>query len=142
MEQLPVVVGVDGSESSIEACRWALNEARLRGTSLSVVTAWNWPSGYGYPMPMPPGLDLVVESKNMQQEVVASLGEEAAGVKIDEQVMQGHPYEVLVGVSRDAAMLVVGRRGFGEFVSFFVGSVTERIVAHAHCPVVVVRKVQ
>jgi nucleotide-binding universal stress UspA family protein len=139
MEQLPIVVGVDGSESSIEACRWAIKEARLRGSRLKIVTAWNWPSGYGYPMPMPPGLDLALEAKRVQQDVLGDLGDFALGVEIEEQVVQGHPYEVLVRVSRDAAMLVVGHRGFGEFLAFFVGSVTERVVAHAHCPVVVVR---
>ena len=43
-----VVVGVDGSDSSLNALRWAAKEARLTGATLHAVTAWEYPLSYGW----------------------------------------------------------------------------------------------
>jgi nucleotide-binding universal stress UspA family protein len=61
-----------------------------------------------------------------------------AGVTVVRSAQQGPAAEVLVESSRDADLLVVGRRGRGGFVGLLLGSVSQRCAERAHCPVVIV----
>jgi nucleotide-binding universal stress UspA family protein len=54
-------------------------------------------------------------------------------------VLEGHPAPVLLELAKDADLLVVGSRGHGQFTGMLIGSVSEHVVSHASCPVVVVR---
>jgi len=135
-----IVVGVDGSPSSRDALVWAHRQAELTGAELVVVTAWSYPAA-SYPtltgyVPMPVGLDLEAESRTALETVV----KEAIGdVPVTLVVAEGHPANVVVDVARGASLVVVGSRGHGGFVGAMLGSVSQLIVTHAPCPVVVVR---
>ena len=75
-------------------------------------------------------------------EILQERGEKAFGAekpaKVESRHVQGHPRHTLDDDSRDADMVVVGRRGHGGFGGMLIGSVSSALVAHAHCPVLVV----
>lgn len=147
-----VVVGVDGSAGSREALCWALREGRLRKSPVRVVHAWMF--GYsggsviGYPYwggslfsYSSVGLDLSDlqrAAEDLLERAVAELGDEATGVEIECEVVQGAAAEVLVNAASSGDLLVVGSRGHGGFANLLLGSVSQQCVHHAACPVVVV----
>lgn len=136
-----IVVGVDTSESSKDALRWAARQAELTGSDLRVVMSWEIPS-MAFWAPFPEGLDLEKDARQALDATVDEvLGTEPA-VKVSKVVVAGHPAPSLIAQSADADLLVVGNRGHGEFTGMLVGSVSEHCVAHARCPVVVVRPKQ
>lgn len=70
---------------------------------------------------------------------VARVAELHSGVACEGKAVEGHAAEVLLKEAEQADMIVVGNRGRGGFASLLLGSVTQHLVHHAHCPVVVVR---
>ena len=109
-----IVVGVDGSEPSQQALEWAVKEASLRGTSLTVLAVHQVASNHWtrapetYPADQP-------EAEKMR---------EAA--------------QELISASGDADLVVVGSRGGGGFARLMLGSTSNQVVNHAACPVVVI----
>ncbi|MFZ4668614.1 MAG: universal stress protein [Microthrixaceae bacterium] len=137
-----IVVGVDGSENSLEALRWAASEARLRALPLRVVGAFTSPvMASGYEVAAPDPEELHSASSAMLNAAVESVGADGSldGVECVAEVLEGHPGERLIALSADADLLVVGSRGHGGFMGLMMGSVTTYCVHHAACPVVVVR---
>lgn len=146
---MAIVVGVDGSNESLEALRWALGEARLRATAVRAVRVWEYPFvapsaewTLGAPAPQPVAVD-PQEVRHLAEtqldQVVSEVEPDAAGVQIEQHVIEGHPANALVEASKGADLLVVGSRGHGGFAGLLLGSVSQACVHHAHCPVVVVR---
>ncbi len=136
-----VVVGVDGSESSLAAVDLAATEARLRGLPLRVVHAFMWPelgvplgpSPYG-----PPEGGLQNDAERLLRAAVERAGR-TPDLDVDSELVTGGPAAVLIEESREAALVVLGDRGLGGFTGLLVGSVAVQLAAHAHCPVLVVR---
>jgi nucleotide-binding universal stress UspA family protein len=130
-----IVAGVDGSPSSVEALRWAARQAELTGAQLEAVTTWHFPANYGgYPIDgdWQANAEAVLETA-----IQEALGELPSG--LSRQVLAGHPVPVLLAAAAGAELLVVGTRGHGGFTGLLLGSVSEHLVAHAPCAVVVVR---
>ena len=138
MAEQTIVVGVDTSDSSREALRWAARQAELTGAHLRVVMAWEIPS-MAFWAPLPEGLDLGKDASEALEETVRAVLGPDPKVKLTTVVLEGHPAPMLLEQARDADLLVVGSRGHGEFTGMLLGSVSEHCVAHASCPVVVVR---
>ena len=134
-----VVVGVDGSKSSVDALSWAAGQAELTGASLEVITTWQWPTDYGWAMPPVPDWSPGADAQKILDETIERVKQAHPGVTIRGTVVNGHPAPTLVEASSGAALLVVGSRGHGEFAGMLVGSVSEHCIAHAHCPVLVMR---
>ena len=138
-----MVVGVDGSESSAAALRWAADYAQATGSTLRAVLAWHYPTAAAQP-PVgvtPASVESDVErgrAEVIDKAIAAALGDEPS-VTIERRADYGHPVEVLVDESADADLLVVGSRGHGGFPGMMLGSVSTHCVTHAHCPVTVVR---
>lgn len=136
-----VIVGVDGSEGSIKALQFAVAEARLRGTELLAVNAWHIPPGvYGSGW-APTPLDLDEYRKLAQKALEASLvdaGITGAGVAVTPVLREGQPADVLCVEAGIDDLLVVGSRGLGGFRGLLLGSVSQQVVHHAPCPVVIV----
>ena len=141
-----IVVGVDGSEGAREALRFALEEAKLRGSTVRAVHVWRYlPAGTGY---FEVGLrDLDLDVGELQRAAEASLESSVAavagenpGVEIEQRVVEGPAAGALVDESQDADLLVVGSRGHGGFTGLLLGSVSQQVANHAACPVVIVRK--
>ena len=134
-----IVVGVDGSDPSLAAVRWAADEAAGRGATLRLVTVFGHWYGYG---PRPGSTDV---DEAMARNATRYLGIGCAiackiapelSIELDER--DGHPGEVLVEEAARAALLVVGHRGWGSRPPLWGGSVAIRAAAAAACPVVVV----
>jgi nucleotide-binding universal stress UspA family protein len=137
-----IVVGLDGSDSSSAALKWALDEAELRGVDVHAVMAWQPPAAYNAPNIM--AVSTLVTGEDVAAAAAAEVSriatEAGAGrsVKITAEALEGHPAEVLISAARDASLLVVGTRGHGGFVGALLGSISHHVVAHAACPVVVI----
>ena len=133
-----MIVGVDGSESSVAALRYAAELAPKLGLTLRALAVWNYPSflygGY-YPQ-----LDWTPEDD--ARRIVAKAAEEVFGETPPEwfatRTLQGRPTEVLLAESERAEMLVLGSRGHGGFAGLLLGSVSSACAEHASCPVLVV----
>ena len=136
-----MVVGVDGSEGSVQALRFAIEEARIRGATLRAVNAWHVPPavyGAGW---APATVDLDEYRKIAERALVESVedaGAGASGVEVTPILREGHPADVLLEESKDADLLVVGTRGLGGFKGLLLGSVSHQVALLASCPVVVV----
>ncbi|MCX4755740.1 universal stress protein [Kitasatospora purpeofusca] len=134
-----VVVGVDGSPSSAAALRWALEFARLSGSPVEALAAWDYPplSGWGLSIPGPE----IEEAARLAlaDAVKKETDTTRPPVPVRQRTEYGHPADVLLEASRRARLLVVGTRGLGGFAGTLLGSVSRHCVEHAHCPVVVVR---
>ncbi|MEU6386022.1 universal stress protein [Streptomyces bauhiniae] len=136
----PIVVGVDGSASSLRAVDWGAEEAALRGAPLRLVYASLWERYEG---------ELIAQELNrpveevMARDVVGTAEARARsrrpGVEVTTDVLAGEPEYALVRESGAARAMVVGSRGRGGFAEALLGSVSLTVAGHAHCPVFVVR---
>ncbi|MFE9454435.1 universal stress protein [Streptomyces sp. NPDC006739] len=137
-----VVVGVDGSQSSYEALRWAVRYAGLVGGTVEAVAVWELPGLYGW---SGPAVDMDVDEEEtrqkMSQELADVLGAEAAG-SVRTRVVHGNAADVLLRAAEGAEVLVVGSRGRGGFARALLGSVSQHVSQHASCPVVIVRSLK
>jgi nucleotide-binding universal stress UspA family protein len=138
-----IVVGVDGSPSSERALRWAVDRARQTGQPVDAVIAWDEPVVAGIPVNYGIGqisaTDWAGTSREILDESVrATLTDDEAKL-VQQHVVHGHPAKVLLDAAADADLLVVGCRGHGGFVGMLIGSVSQHLIAHAPCPVTVVR---
>jgi nucleotide-binding universal stress UspA family protein len=145
-QQLPdrpgVVVGSDGSELSEAAIAAGFEQADRLGVPLTVVHAWYLDSeGTGLAALETDDVRLVVaqEEEALGSEAVAGWSEKFPDVKVRQRILRAHPVEALVDHSRGAELVVVGSRGRGGFTGLLLGSVSQGVLHHAHCPVMVVR---
>jgi nucleotide-binding universal stress UspA family protein len=136
----PVLVGVDGSDASLAAARYAATAAEQRGAPLLLVTAYEVPM-YGY---VPVGAGYVADDRpeiDQQLAVLAKqLREEYPDLaEITARQVVGGAAGALIAESRHAQLTVVGCRGMGGFAELMLGSASSQLVAHGHGPVIVVR---
>ncbi len=134
-----IVVGIDGSPSSLDALAWAARQADLTRSGLEIVMTWQLPSSYGWAVPVPDEFDPEEDVRQALETAAAAVHAEHPDVNIDSRVVSGHPAPILVEASKGADLLVVGSRGHGEFVGMLIGSVSEYCATNAHCPVLVHR---
>ncbi|MDT0168837.1 universal stress protein [Pseudarthrobacter sp. BRE9] len=132
-----IVVGVDGSEASLEALRQAQRLATPLGAKVQGIACWEYPQVYsGYVMM---GIEGFEEgARRILDEAMEQVFGADMPANVTSTLVRGHPREALIDASREADMIVVGRRGHGGFGGLLLGSVSSAIVAHAHCPVLVV----
>ena len=136
-----IVAGVDGSDSSLSALRWAIRQAGLTGAAVDAVAAWHYPvTGYGY-VPVGSGEDYDFEAitEKVLADAISSSLEPGSDVRVRSHVIEGNAAQVLIDASDGAELLVVGSRGHGGFTEALLGSVSQHCVHYAHCPVVVIR---
>src|SRR3954452_18276127 len=138
-----IVVGVDGSEGSVKALRWALEEAKLRGDSVDVLHSWHYPyAAYTEITGMAAGVVSREDLEKVAQDVLNLSLERAdalvSGVEVNPMLVQGGAAATLLEAAVGADLLVVGSRGHGGFTGLLLGSVSQHSVHPAPCPVVVV----
>ena len=135
----PVVVGVDGSEESKDALRWAVDYAELAGARVRAVIAWRWPLAPAVALPFADVLDPEAEALNTLNTAIAEALGDRPSASVRAEACYGAAVPVLVEQSARASLLVVGSRGRGEFAGLLLGSTSEHCLRHAPCPVAVIR---
>ncbi len=134
-----IVVGIDGSPSSIAAAAWAADQAERSGAVVDAVMAWELPTSYGSSLPIPSDWDPALDNNALLAASLVPVRDAHPGVTFRPSVIEGHPSRVLEQSADGADLLVVGNRGHGEFTGMLIGSVSEHCVSHARCPVLVFR---
>ncbi|WP_328404208.1 universal stress protein [Streptomyces sp. NBC_00390] len=140
MMQSPLVVGVDGSESSLRATDWAADEAARHGLPLRLIYATRWELYEGAALAASLGRS---DTRVLGENIIGMAGERAQlrapDVKVTTDVLPEDTVKALLRESRRATALITGSRGRGEITGLLLGSVSLALAARAHCPVIVVR---
>jgi nucleotide-binding universal stress UspA family protein len=134
-----IVVGVDGSDGAKAALRWAVDEAARTGATVEVVGVWDYPVLFTLPTApvLPTPEEMIAATTDQLRSAAAAVGD-TASVAIELHAARGHAAEALLERCAGADLVVVGRRGLGGFASLLLGSVSQQVLQHATCPVVVV----
>ncbi|WP_326719097.1 universal stress protein [Streptomyces sp. NBC_00243] len=138
--ELPLVVGVDGSEPSLRAVDWAADEAALHGVPLRLVYASLWERYEGAALAQGLGRSSEqVLADNIVDAAAKRAQRRAPDLKISTAVLPDDAVSVLLAEGRNASALVIGSRGRGGITELLLGSVSLAVAARAHCPVIVLR---
>ncbi len=142
-----IIVGIDGSASAKEALGWAIEHANSQDT-ITAVHTWSMYLVGGMESPYVNPADYEVLARQSADAIVEEVLQAVVGAdgqpmgddapKLLTEVRHGHPGRILIEMSEDADMIVVGSRGLGGFRGLLLGSVSTYVVHHAKCPVVVV----
>jgi len=141
-----ILVGVDGSKSSVAALTWACDLATGVEAEVDVLCAWQTPFPSFELMAI--GLDFEVDELNSRPHQIAQYRIDktildACGephpMRCNRIIEEGNPGILLVGRSKDYDLLVLGNRGHTPVIETLLGSVSQHCVTHAHCPVVIVK---
>src|ERR1017187_5171119 len=134
-----IVVGVDGSDGSKQAMRWAARQAEFTGATLLAIVTWQYPTFYGWVPPYPDDMDLA----HLAQQALTEALDEVFGpdrpARLVTSVIEGFAAQALVSASEAAVLVVLGSRGYGGVPGALLGSVSTYCVHHAHGPVTVIR---
>jgi nucleotide-binding universal stress UspA family protein len=142
MATMPVVVGTDGSEESLQAVEWAAREATGHGAPLRIVSAPAMPPRMSSRGDTPQTVASTLRAMYTRalDEAMARAREVTSKLRIDTDLLTGPPAVAVTDSGAGALMLVVGARGAGGFAAMLLGSVSRYTAMHAQCPVVVVRE--
>jgi nucleotide-binding universal stress UspA family protein len=138
----PVIVGVDGSDTSLAAVDLAAHEATLRHWPLHVVHAFIWPllDVPLEPSPAgPPEGGLRNDAERILDAAKLRARTTAPDLAVTGEIIIGAPVPVLLHCARTAALTVIGDRGLGGFTGLLVGSVAVQLAAHAPTPILIAR---
>ncbi|MEU8215027.1 universal stress protein [Micromonospora taraxaci] len=127
----PVAVGVDGSDASLVALGFAAERAAQRQVPLRVLHAWT---------PGPGGAAGVPDERASVEAALEPWRRTFPELDITVDLVGGSPASMLIEASRDARLVVVGSRGRGGLAGMLLGSVSQQLIQHSHCPVAVVRE--
>ncbi|MEL7646688.1 MAG: universal stress protein [Sedimentibacter sp.] len=155
---MKMLVPVDGSAASINAVKKAIEIAKKYGNfSIKIVNVVNIDhiSGYKRNKKLWSQVDGSIISENdektklLEEHITASSHKilkslieklDFAGIKTETEVIIGEPYEKILETAKNENfdLIVMGNRGFSKIKRFFVGSVTQRVISDAPCPVLVI----
>ncbi len=136
-----IVVGIDTSRDAERALAWALEEGRLRDATVELVHAYPTPELSALPMvvTLPNDDELRAAAESVLEDALKAVGG-ADEVEVVTRVRAGGAASVLTDAAKGADLVVVGARGLGGFRGLLLGSVSQQVVAHSPCPVVVVTR--
>jgi|AntAceMinimDraft_13_1070369.scaffolds.fasta_scaffold02321_7 nucleotide-binding universal stress UspA family protein len=136
-----IVVGVDGSDESVRALEWAIEDARRRGARVIAVTGFEIPWTIAV-TPTYTENDYGQDAADMLALTLEKFHASHPDVEVESQLLQGKPALVLTEAARNADLLVVGSHGYGALPGMHLGSVATYCVHHAYCPVLVHRSAE
>jgi nucleotide-binding universal stress UspA family protein len=135
-----IAVGIDGSDQSVNALRWAIAAAHVRHDDIDVIYAWQLPvpaMSFEGVMP-PPNIDYRAEAEEVVAHAIKAATDGAdAPVRITAHTPNAPASKALIDASASSDLLVVASRGRGGFSSLLLGSVSQQCAHHAKCPVVI-----
>ena len=135
-----ILLAVDGSEHALNAARLAGELARLSIANLRVVTSYD-------PIPAylgEPNLSQIIAARTREAEATLSRAIAEIGplpVEVHQEILEGPPAEAILSVAtvREIDLIVMGTRGLGRLAGALLGSQSQKVVAHASCPVLLAR---
>src|SRR5918994_2067720 len=140
-----ILLATDGSEEAQLAATTATDLAQKTNSELHVLTV-----GADYPLyelPEHPAAfeDVLRENRREAKEVLeqqAKRIEESGGIVKETHLREGRADEEIVELAEEigAGLIVMGSRGYGRLRRALLGSVSDAVVRHAHCPVTIVRE--
>ena len=136
-----IVVGVDGSDSARKALRWAVHEADVWDAELTAIAAVPMASGAGALAWLPAAVDreqVLADVRSGLDRAVADAIEGHPKVVVRRHALDGNAAELMAEFSTAVDLVVVGSRGRGGFSGLLLGSVSQGVLSHASCPVMVV----
>ena len=133
-----IVVGVDGTETSMAALRWALSHARGMHARVEAVMAYEIPM-YVYVAPTATEADFAGYAQELLDRIISEARDAEPDVALEARIEPSAAGPCLTRASRGADLLVVGTHGHGQIPGMYIGSVATYCVHHAACPVVVYR---
>lgn len=133
-----IVVGIDGSDASHDALRWAVRLAPTLDARIDAIVAWEFPIMTGWEGVTPPPFHPEENAIQILKESLDTVFGPTHPEDVAGRVMRGHASAVLLEASKNAEMLIVGSRGLGGFAGLLLGSVSSSCAEHATCPVLVV----
>jgi len=139
-----IIVGIDGSAHSARALEWAIKEGALQHAAVTVITVNSVPASpwTGNPTVLaqdPAELEKLRQAAEELTVKVTSQLDGARPASVTVRAINGFPARELIDASHHADLVVVGSRGVGGFARLLMGSVSDQVTHHAHCPVMVVR---
>ncbi|POH72346.1 universal stress protein [Arthrobacter glacialis] len=133
-----IVVGVDGSSASVKALQEGAKFAAELGGVVDAVAVWEVPSRHATYEALGIGSFEDGACQVLNDALFQAFGADVP-TTVSARLVQGHPAKTLAACSEGARMLVVGRRGQGGLLGLLLGSVSNAVVSHAPCPVLVVQ---
>ncbi len=138
----PVVVGVDGSSSALEAVRWAADDCTRHHAPLRLVHGYLLPA-HGYPEVVLTGNEvrhaIEAQARVWLNEAAEVARAAAVGIEVTTHVATWGAATLLIEESREARLMVLGSQGLGGVTGMLVGSIALALASHGQCPLVVVR---
>lgn len=134
-----IVVGIDGSECSDEALRWAVDEATRTGAELELVHAWSYPYPNDRHAGSDPRHEMRVDAMRMLEAAERRARTQCPHVRVHSVVSEDNPAKAIIDAGRSADLVVVGSRGRGGFAALLLGSTSRTVLQHASVPVALVR---
>ncbi|MFM7253943.1 MAG: universal stress protein [Ilumatobacteraceae bacterium] len=134
-----IVVGIDGSECSDEALRWAVDEAARTSAELELVHAWSYPYPNGRHGASDPRHEMRVDAMRMLEAAECQARTRCQHVRVHSVVSEDNPAKAIIDAGRSADLVVVGSRGRGGFAALLLGSTSRAVLQHASVPVALVR---
>jgi nucleotide-binding universal stress UspA family protein len=132
-----IVVGVDGSDASERALRWAASEALARGGTVQAITAWHWDGSGTFFVAATSPADERNRARQILDEAVAKVSAEFTDLAIAGELIEETPGRALTHAAGTADVLVLGSHGHSRLHHAVLGSASEECVRRATCPVVV-----
>jgi nucleotide-binding universal stress UspA family protein len=130
-----IVVGIDGSEGSRDAFRWAVGEARRRHVIVEAVHVWH--QAWVAPTHIMGDVDFfAAKAREVLDAVVDAV--DSTGVTVERKLLAGAAAPGLIHEAKGAELVVVGSRGRGGFTGLLLGSVSQQVAHHTPCPLVIV----
>jgi nucleotide-binding universal stress UspA family protein len=139
-----IMVGIDGSAHSALALEWAIKEGALQHAPVTVIAVNSVPASpwTGNPTVLAQDAEVLAKLRQAAEDMAVKVTSQLDGTRpasVTVRAINGFPAQELIDASRDADLMVVGSRGAGGFARLVLGSVSDQVVHHAHCPVMVVR---
>lgn len=156
---MKILVPVDGSSASVNAVKKAIEIAKKYGFSIKLISVvdvsampkyrrndklWGQVDGsiIGHGARMPEMDEVLIGFKENAAKILDAVEADLdfQGVKVEKRVLVGAPYEEILETARNEKfdLIVMGNRGFSKIKRFFVGSVAQKVISEAPCPVLVI----
>ena len=145
-----ILLCTDGSDDARSAAKAAIEIAQKFQSKVTIISAFNPVPALAVPVTGGPGLVPYMDAGVVQEisEEFHTIADQAVSRLLDQEKIPytirhgfGHPVDVIVSAAQDVQsdLIVMGSRGMGDFKRFLIGSISDGVLHHAHCAVLIIR---